>query len=105
MQQLEAGEDHFIKPARGGNVYRSAKTEARRALVEMPAEGRDSYELQFGAVARQTLDEAVARGDIEAIALGKLTWAFSICFVSMEKSRSSPDAAADSAKPWPWPIK
>ncbi len=65
---LEAGEDHFIKPARGGNVYRSAKTEARRALVEMPAEGRDSYELQFGAVARQTLDEAVARGDIEAIA-------------------------------------
>lgn len=65
---LEAGEDHFIKPAPGSNVYRSAKTEARRALVEMPAEGRDSYELQFGAAARQSLDEAMARGDIEAVA-------------------------------------
>lgn len=65
---LEGGEDHFIKPEPGKNVYRSAKTESRRRLGEMPREGRESYELQFGALARQTLDEAVARGDLEGIA-------------------------------------
>ncbi len=65
---LEAGEDHFIKPEPGTSIYRSAKTKARQALADMPSEGRDSYELQFGAVARQSLDEAVERGEIEAVA-------------------------------------
>jgi outer membrane protein assembly factor BamB len=65
---LEGGEDHFIKPEAGSTVYRSAKTEARRRLAVMPKEGADSYELQFGALARQTLDDAVARGDSEGIA-------------------------------------
>jgi len=65
---LESGEDHFIKPGPGEKIYRSAKTKARQALADLPPEGRDSYELQFGASARQSLDEAVARGDIEGVA-------------------------------------
>src|SRR5690606_4972299 len=65
---LEGSEDHFIKPGDGENLYRSAKTEARKALGEMPAEGRESYELQFGALARRKLEEAAAKGDIDGVA-------------------------------------
>ncbi len=46
---LENAEDFFFKPAADEPVYRSLKAEAGRLIAELPAEGRASYELQFGA--------------------------------------------------------
>ncbi len=46
---LESSEDYFFRPDPAQQVYRSLKAEAGRLISEMPAEGRDSYELQFGA--------------------------------------------------------
>lgn len=65
---LEGAEDFFFRPDPSQQVYRSLKAEAGRLLGEMPSEGRESYELQFGARARKMLDEAVAAGDIGGVA-------------------------------------
>ncbi len=46
---LERGEDFFFKPQADKPNYQSLKTEAQRLLGEMPAEGHEAYELQFGA--------------------------------------------------------
>ena len=40
-----------------GRQYRSLKKEARSVLSGMPPAAQEAYELQFGAVARQLLDE------------------------------------------------
>ena len=40
----------------------------RRLIGEMPAEGKASYELQYGAQARKMLAEAIAAGDADALA-------------------------------------
>src|SRR3569623_3201223 len=65
---LEKPEDYFFQPARGAPVYRSLKGEARRLIGMMPAEGKESYELQYGAQARQLLAEAIAAGDVDKLA-------------------------------------
>jgi outer membrane protein assembly factor BamB len=64
---LEGSEDFFFKPDPKQQLYRSLKIEAARLLGEMPAEGRESYELQFGARARKMLDDAIAKGDLAAV--------------------------------------
>ena len=65
---LGGREDYFFKPDRDAPVHRSLKSEARRLLGSMPARGLESYELQFGAIARQGLNEAVESGNIDLVA-------------------------------------
>ncbi|HEX5442969.1 MAG TPA: PQQ-binding-like beta-propeller repeat protein [Pirellulales bacterium] len=65
---LESPEDYFFQPDRQERNYRSLKGEAQRLLGAMPAEGKASYELQFGAEARRMLDAAVDRGDLSGVA-------------------------------------
>lgn len=65
---LEVQEDYFFQPDRQTPVYRSLKSEARRLIGEMPAAGKESYELQYGAQARRMLADAVAAGDADALA-------------------------------------
>jgi len=56
---LEAEEDSFIQPDKQTPRFSSLKAEARRIMGRLPREGRDLYELQFGARARAMLDEAL----------------------------------------------
>lgn len=70
---LNAPEDYFYRPQStppksGGQTYRSLKSEARRLIGQLPDGGLRSYDLQFGATARRKLDQAVADGDMEAVA-------------------------------------
>jgi len=65
---LEGPEDYFFQPKRDEPIHRSIKSEAQRLIGELPDEGRDSYELQYGATAKQTLDVAIAAGDGAALA-------------------------------------
>jgi outer membrane protein assembly factor BamB len=60
---LEGSEDFFFRPEGSGTVYRSLKGEAGRLIASLPPEGRESYELQFGAKARRMLETAVATGN------------------------------------------
>ncbi|HTU26910.1 MAG TPA: PQQ-binding-like beta-propeller repeat protein, partial [Pirellulales bacterium] len=60
---LEGSEDFFFRPDGSGTVYRSLKAEAGRLIAGLPADGRESYELQFGAKARRMLEAALARGN------------------------------------------
>ncbi|MCE5267341.1 MAG: PQQ-binding-like beta-propeller repeat protein [Planctomycetaceae bacterium] len=68
---LESPEDYLV-PVGGdsseASVHRSLKAEAERLLGEMPREGRELYELQYGARARQMLNEALDAGDMERLA-------------------------------------
>ena len=64
---LESPEDFFFKPDADGPVYRSLKAESGRLLGGLPAEGRESYELQFGSRARRMLKEAAAAGDLAQV--------------------------------------
>lgn len=65
---LAWNEDYFFKPDAESSVHRSIKSEARRLLGSIPASGRQSYELQFGALARSMLDKAVEAGDVAVVA-------------------------------------
>src|SRR3954454_13214004 len=57
---LENPEDYFFKPNPEQPVFRSLKAEAGARVAALPAEGRESYELQFGARARQMLTQATS---------------------------------------------
>ncbi len=65
---LSGNEDYFFKPDADASVHRSIKSEARRMLGSIPPSGRQSYELQFGALARSTLENAVETGSIPMVA-------------------------------------
>ncbi len=65
---LEADEDFFFQPDPNAPFHRSLKSEAERLLGELPAEGRQTYSLQYGAEARRLLDDAVAVGDATEVA-------------------------------------
>ena len=67
-QILEAPEDYFFQPDRDQPFFRSLKVEAQRLLGSMSAQGRQTYELQFGAAARRLLADGLARGDAATIA-------------------------------------
>ena len=47
---LDGPEDFFFQPKRDEPIHRSLKAEAQRLIGSLPAEGRDSYELQYGAL-------------------------------------------------------
>ncbi len=65
---LDSSEDFLFKPNAAQPVFRSLKAEAGRFLADLPSEGRESYELQFGASARKMLEAAAAEGDLAGIA-------------------------------------
>lgn len=67
---LEGSEDYFFQPDKEGapEVHRSLKREVCRLLGSLPPEGRQVYELLYGAHARQLLDEAVHSGQSERLA-------------------------------------
>ena len=56
-------EDFFITSRVEEGTAVSLKAEAQRLIGTMPQQGRDSYELQFGADARRLLDAAINRGE------------------------------------------
>jgi outer membrane protein assembly factor BamB/tetratricopeptide (TPR) repeat protein len=64
---LEAPEDYFVRAKDKGSALTSLKAEADNLLGQMPAKGREVYELQYGARARQLLNEAVTAGDIQKL--------------------------------------
>jgi len=65
---LESPQDYFYQPDKQQQVYRSLKSEAQRLVGQMPRDGRQSYELQYGAMAARRLEEAVLSGDRAAVA-------------------------------------
>ena len=65
---LEGPEDFFFQPDKSAPIHRSLKAEAQRLLGQMPREGRELYELQYGARARRMLAEALEQGDIASVA-------------------------------------
>ena len=65
---LKGGEDFFFQPDKKQPIYRSLKAEARQVIGQMPREGRELYEVRYGAEARQRLKQAVAAGDCARMA-------------------------------------
>ncbi len=63
-------EDYFFQPdkLRTPEIHRSLKREAQRLIGEMPPEGLQQYEMQFGSEARRILNEAVALGNRAGLA-------------------------------------
>lgn len=61
------GQEDGVLPRQGDEPIRFLKAEALKLLASIPQEGRDSYELQFGAQAQQLLDDAVAAGDVTGL--------------------------------------
>ncbi len=65
---LESREDFFYRPDQTSTMYRSLRAEAQRLIGQMPREGREVYELQYGAQAKQMLNAALTAGDMAAVA-------------------------------------
>jgi len=65
---LDGPEDFFFQLSKDAPVHRSLKGEARRLIGRMPPKGRELYELQYGARARQMLAEAISAGDRNRLA-------------------------------------
>lgn len=65
---LESPEDYFFQPEPASALHRSLKGEAQRLLGTMPRQGRELYELQYGARARQLLSEAAETGNLSGVA-------------------------------------
>jgi len=65
---LEAPEDSFFQPDKQSRVLPSLKAQAQAMLGAMPRQGRESYELLYGAQARTLLAKAVENGDINGLA-------------------------------------
>jgi tetratricopeptide (TPR) repeat protein len=63
---LDVKEDTFFKDDRGRWV--NARAEANRLLGSLPKDGLQFYEQRYGRLAKDTLKEAMASGDPEAIA-------------------------------------
>jgi hypothetical protein len=67
---LESDEDAFFFPDQDNkSVERSLKLEAQTLLGQMPTEGREVYEKQYGPAARRLFDEASRRHDADGLAL------------------------------------
>jgi outer membrane protein assembly factor BamB len=66
---LDTKEDLFVEVTRNGNTHWvSLRREANRLLGGMPPQGRQFYELQFGARAKARLAEARAQSDPKVLA-------------------------------------
>lgn len=61
-------EDGFTGRSEGTATCSTLKVEAARLMDLMPREAHKLYDLQFGAIAQELLDDAVTRGDHEALA-------------------------------------
>lgn len=64
---LDSSEDYFFQPGDGPTPL-SLKSEALRLLGGMPRAGSELYELQYGARARQMLNDATASRDVPMLA-------------------------------------
>ena len=64
----EGSEDFFFQPEKDSPLNRSLKSEVQRLIGQMPREGRELYELQYGARARQMLEAAIQAGDASRLA-------------------------------------
>ncbi len=60
------GQDFFLRPGTGESIQ-SIKNRAIEELNQLPDEGRRTLEIQFGVKARQLLDQALAKQDIEQV--------------------------------------
>jgi outer membrane protein assembly factor BamB/tetratricopeptide (TPR) repeat protein len=66
---LESKEDVFVEVERNGKPTRTSLwREANRLVGAMPPQGREFYELQYGARARTRLTDAKTRNDPKALA-------------------------------------
>ncbi len=65
---IESSDDHFFRPPSEPSAQRGLKAEARRLIGEQSDEGLQAYETLFGAKAQKMLDDALAGGDMNAIA-------------------------------------
>ncbi|MEZ6070957.1 MAG: PQQ-binding-like beta-propeller repeat protein [Pirellulales bacterium] len=65
---MHLDDDFFFQPDESLPTHQSVRSEAARLLDQLPERGRQFYELQFGAEARNELEQALEAGDIEAIA-------------------------------------
>jgi outer membrane protein assembly factor BamB len=63
-----SADDYFLAPEEGDDFQTSLRTAAQQMLGNMPAKGRDLYELQSGAEGRAMLDEALEQGDVQKLA-------------------------------------
>jgi outer membrane protein assembly factor BamB len=64
---LSADSDYAFQPDRGVPLYRRLKDEAERLIGRFPADERARFELQFGALARRRLNDAIEAGDWPAV--------------------------------------
>lgn len=66
---------HYGRARQGGGVsFNTLKSEAQRLIGQMPREGREQYELQFGDRARHMLEQAIVSGD--ATTLSHVSWRY-----------------------------
>lgn len=70
LQELlaEDAADGFLPPLSGKTAWRTVRSESRRIIGAMPAQGRQWCEVQCGARARQLLDASAASGDRASLA-------------------------------------
>jgi outer membrane protein assembly factor BamB len=64
---LEEPEDFLVQPNKSSPGYQSLKAEARQLIGRLPKEGRNAYELEYGARARRMLDEALQSGNVSQL--------------------------------------
>jgi outer membrane protein assembly factor BamB len=67
-EALQREEDSFLDETPAAVRTQGVKAAIRKLIGELPPDGRDAYELLFGAAARRDLDTAVAAGDRQQIA-------------------------------------
>jgi outer membrane protein assembly factor BamB/tetratricopeptide (TPR) repeat protein len=71
LEKLERGQtsegsgDFFLEPDKTSARSRGLRAEVQDLIGQMPPEGRELYELQYGARARQMLSDALDTGDIK----------------------------------------
>lgn len=67
-QVLGGDEDAFLDSSAEASQLLGLKATARHLIAGLPAEGRQAYQLLYGARARRHLENALAKGDREAMA-------------------------------------
>ncbi|HUY34739.1 MAG TPA: PQQ-binding-like beta-propeller repeat protein [Pirellulales bacterium] len=68
LDYQETPEDFFFQAKGDDPVVRSLKSEAQQLIGELPPDGREAYELEYGTRARRMLEEAVERGGTTGLA-------------------------------------
>ena len=61
---LEGPEDYFYQPDKNVPIHGGLKAEALRLIGQMPREGRELYELQYGARALKDGRDPAAAGQM-----------------------------------------